>query len=293
MAEETTIDTTDDTTTTTDDTTTSTTTQTVWPDQWRQQMAGDDAKALKQLERYESPAAIWKKARALEQRLSSGELRSALPKDANEEQVKVWRAENGIPEAPEKYDLTFPDGLVIGEEDKPAIDDFLKAAHKANYSPDQVKESVRWYYDFQERQTEVRAQADERIKQESEDALRGEWGQDYRGNLQRVHNLLDAAPGGLKEQLLNGRLADGTPIGSSPDALRWIVQVARELNPTGVIAPNAGGNVGQAIDDEIAKFEKMMGDRTSDYWKGPMADKNQARLRDLYASRERSKARAA
>ena len=293
MAEETTIDTTDDTTTTTDDTTTSTTTQTVWPDQWRQQMAGDDAKALKQLERYESPAAIWKKARALEQRLSSGELRSALPKDANEEQVKAWRAENGIPEAPEKYDLTFPDGLVIGEEDKPAIDDFLKAAHKANYSPDQVKESVRWYYDFQERQTEVRAQADERIKQESEDALRGEWGQDYRGNLQRVHNLLDAAPGGLKEQLLNGRLADGTPIGSSPDALRWIVQVARELNPTGVIAPNAGGNVGQAIDDEIAKFEKMMGDRTSDYWKGPMADKNQARLRDLYASRERSKARAA
>ncbi len=293
MAEETTIDTTDDTTTTTDDTTTSTTTQTVWPDQWRQQMAGDDAKALKQLERYESPAAIWKKARALEQRLSSGELRSTLPNDANEEQVKAWRAENGIPEAPEKYDLTFPDGLVIGEEDKPAIDDFLKAAHKANYSPDQVKESVRWYYDFQERQTEVRAQADERIKQESEDALRGEWGQDYRGNLQRVHNLLDAAPGGLKEQLLNGRLADGTPIGSSPDALRWIVQVARELNPTGVIAPNAGGNVGQAIDDEIAKFEKMMGDRTSDYWKGPMADKNQARLRDLYAARERSKARAA
>src|SRR5580765_7475618 len=76
-----------------------------WPADWRKNIAGDDEKELAQASRYASPADIWKKARALEQRLSSGELRPVLTKDAKPEEITAYRKAHGIPEAPDKYDL--------------------------------------------------------------------------------------------------------------------------------------------------------------------------------------------
>ena len=66
-----------------------------WSDDWRSKMAGGDAKEAKRLERFASPKEVFKSYRAFETRLSSGELKSALPKDAKPEQLTAWRAENG------------------------------------------------------------------------------------------------------------------------------------------------------------------------------------------------------
>jgi len=75
-------------------------TEATWRDDWRQQMAGEDAKALKQLERYNSPADVATALRAAQLKISSGELKSTLPGGATEQQVAAWRAENGIPTEP-------------------------------------------------------------------------------------------------------------------------------------------------------------------------------------------------
>ena len=50
----------------------------------------------------------------------------------------------------------------------------------------------------------------------------------------------------------------------------------------------------QSLNDEIAGLEAKMADRTSDYWKGPQANQNQARYRELLDLRLKSdKANAA
>src|ERR1700744_6473820 len=54
----------------------------VWPENWRQQIAGEDKSLLTQLERFADPAAIFKQNRELQAKLSSGQVRTALPEGA-------------------------------------------------------------------------------------------------------------------------------------------------------------------------------------------------------------------
>lgn len=266
-----------------------------WPADWRKHLAGNDEKEVKQLERFASPADVWRKARALEQRLSSGELKAVtpFPDKGTPEQQAAWRTENGIPESPDKYQVNLGEGVVIGEQDKPIIDDFLKSAHASNTPPNVVNATLKWYYDFAEKQREARYEQDQQAKAKFEDTMRPEWGGEYRPNLNSVHALLDMAPEGVKDKFLNGRLADGTPIGSDPDTLRWLANLSRQINPITTIIPGSGANISQAIEDELSKFNGMMADRGSEYWKGPNAEKNQARYRELLSAKERQKGRAA
>lgn len=255
-----------------------------WGDDWRQRMAGDDTKALKRLERFNDPTEVFRSYRAIEQRIDSGELRSKLPADAKPEELTKWRQENGIPETPDKYDLKFESGLVIGEDDKPIVDGFLKHAHANNMTPDAVKANLEWYYSEVERQTSERHEQDKAAEQRAQDVLRPLWGNEYRENMNRISSLLAMGQGNLTEKLLRGRLSDGTPIGSDPDVLRFLATLSRELNPTGTIVPAAGGNVASAVEDEIASIEKLMKTDRKAY---DADEKKQARLRELYAARDR------
>lgn len=255
-----------------------------WGDGWREALSAGDDKAAARLQRFDSPDAIWRSYRAMEQRMSSGELKSALPKDAKPEEVAKWRAENGIPETAEKYNLTFDDGLVIGDDDKPIIDDFLKAAHISNLTNDQAKSVIKWHYADVEQQLQKLETADKKAAQDTQDTLRGKWGQEYRQNMNRVHALLDTAPAGLKEQLLHGRLPDGTPIGSSPAMLEFLALMSRQINPMGTVVPGAGANIGNAIEDEIRGIEKTMRENRKTY---NADEKMQARYRELLSARER------
>lgn len=263
----------------------------LWPEDWRQRYAGEDEKKLKQLERYASPQAALDALFAAQAKIRSGELKTALKPDATPEEVAQWRSDNGIPESPDKYEVKLPDGLVASDEDKAVIDGFLKSAHEANMHPDQVNKALAWYMDQQEKLADQRAQADAQIRQQTEDVLREEFGPDYRRNIKAVDELLSGAPGELKDRLLGARLSDGTPLGNDPDAIRWLVGLARELNPIGTVLPGSGSNATQALADEKAGIEALMGDRSSEYWKGPKAAQLQARYRELITAEEKYAAR--
>ncbi len=56
----------------------------------------------------------------------------------------------------------------------------------------------------------------------SEEALREEYGPKYRDEVKRAVEFLRTAPEGLNDKLMGGRLADGTPIGNSPEVIRWL-----------------------------------------------------------------------
>ncbi len=264
-----------------------------WPDNWRELYAGEDEKKLNRLSRYASPQAAFDAMLAAQNRISEGQLKTPFPADGSDEEKTAWRKENGLPESADKYDLTFDNGLVIGDEDKEFIDDFLKVAHESNYRPEQVKEAVKWFYDFQAKNEEARADADAAIAQEVSDKLHAEWGSEYRAHINRIEGLLDTAPEGLKDQIKAARLPDGTPLFSSEAALKFFVNLAMEVNPATTLVPPGSGNVMSSIDDEIANMESMMANRSSEYWKGPKAEKNQQRYRELVAAKDKLQRKSA
>lgn len=257
-----------------------------WPDDWREQYAGEDEKLLKRLQRYASPKAALDALVAAQDKIRSGALKAALPDNPSEEHLKQWREENGIPEKPSEYDTALPDGLVIGEQDKPLVDGFLEAAHKAHMQPAQVKQALSWYFAEQERMINEVAQRDNEARQAAEDELRQEWGGEFRQNINLVSGLLDGAPAGVKENLMNARLANGALLGNDPQVLRYLTGLARELNPMGTVVPGAGVNSVSAIESEIASLEKRMREDRANYFKD---EKAQARYRELITARDRFK----
>lgn len=267
----------------------------IWREDWRNQIAGTDDAIAKRLSRYSSPKDVANALLSVQNRISSGELRSALPKNATEDQIKTWREENGIPDAPDKYQLKLADGLVIGDDDRPLVDNLLKSMHKVNASAGVASEVVNFYYATKEAEEAARHQKDTDAAREASDALHAEWGAEFRPNMNMIEGLLATAPAGVKDLIKFGRLSDGTPIMANADAIRWLNNMAREINPVTTVVPNAGANVSGAIDDEIKKIESNMGAPKGSpaykaYWDD---DKAQARYRDLLTARERARKKAA
>ncbi|MHB0965505.1 MAG: hypothetical protein ACYC36_03535 [Bellilinea sp.] len=253
---------------------------------WRQEIAGDNHEALKTLERFNSPKALWESYTALRQKVSSGELKAStpFPDKGTPEQQAEWRAEQGLPSKPEEYALKLPEGLVIGDADKPVVDGYLKAALDANIPADQVSASLAWYFEERERKMEEQSAADAALRKESEDALRGEWGTDYRANLNRIDGVLSIAPEGFKERFMGARLADGKALGNDPDALRFLADLARQLNPTSTLVPGDQGQQLTNIESEISKIEATMRTNRKAY---NADEKMQSRYRDLLDAKNR------
>lgn len=266
-----------------------------WPDDWRQRLAGEDEKAAKRLERMGSPADVWKSYRALEQRLSSGEYKRAEPgENAPAEELAAWRKENGVPEQPTGYLEKLPDGIKVGDAEKPLVEAFVSEMHKQNAPPKYVHAALQAYYKQIELVNQEQAQNDQRARQTGEDELRAEWGNEFRGNTNAIMGLLQAHFGDAADGLLNARMGDGTPVMSTPGVLKGLLALAKEVNPAATIVPASAGNAGQGIEQRLGELTKMMGDSKSDYWKrGPVGEKLQAEYRQLVDAQERLKQRAA
>lgn len=258
-----------------------------WPDGWRSEMAAATTapdKEAKQLERYESPPEVWKKAREFERRLSAGELRSTLPEQATPEETARWRKENGVPAKPEEYQINMPEGREKPADDDAFLQSFMKSAHDQHYTQGQVDSAIKTFYAEVDRQIADVAEAERAAEQKTEDQLRQDWGADYRVNKSMAEALLSRAPEGFRDRFMNGYLSDHTPIRASTEAWRWLVQMEREINPAATVVPGAGGDIGKSIADELAELKAQMGNKNSSYWKD---ETKQQRYRDLVTARDK------
>jgi len=264
-----------------------------WPDNWRELGASGDEKVQKLLNRYSSPQGVIKALIAAQKKISSGEIPKPKPEGEDPEAMKAWRAENNIPEKPDDYLSGIPDGVVIGEEDKDISADFLKAMHAKDVPAAIVHDALSWYIGIKEKQAEQQNERDKKFRAGSEDVLREEWGDEYRGNLNGIVSVINQfGDDKLRTRMFAARMADGTPLGDDPDFLRFMASVSREINPRGTVVPTGGQTVTQAIEAEIEQLEKEMADtkgRTYDYYKNP---RKQERYRELLDLRDRHKARA-
>jgi hypothetical protein len=237
-----------------------------WPEDWRKEFAGDDEKAIKRFERYASPRDVANALLAAQNKIRSGELTTKLSDNPSDDELAEWRKDNGIPEKADAYEVSIGEGVVIGDEDKPLVDAFLKRAHDSNMTNDQANAALGTYFEMKQQEMEARNDADHQAQLSGEDELRAEWGNEFRRNINVLHGHLDSIMDQeTKDAMLNGRLADGTPIGSSPLILKALLNTALQINPSGTIVPAGGGDLGQGINDEIASIEKTMRENRQEY----------------------------
>lgn len=260
---------------------------------WRKETAGDDDKVAKMLERFNTAKDFGKAFAEAQTKIRSGELGKPLPANANEQERAAWRQANGIPEKPEGYFDKLPDGLVIGKDDQPLFTEFAKVMHDQNVPPAAVQQVVKWYYDLQDKQVAATGEADKQHSREAVDKLREQWGNDYRANMGQVSSLLDGLGGDLKNQFMDATLPDGRRLFNSPEFVTWLADKAREINPAGVLIPASGGDQIKSIEAELATLKGKMANKASDYWKGPTAEKQQERYRQLIEAQQKLKSRAA
>lgn len=240
---------------------------------WRDVLSKGDEKRANIFSRYSSLDAVGDALIAANQRISSGELKPALPENPSDEELSQWRKANGIPEKPEDYDLNFDSGLVIGDEDKALVNQFLEQAHAKNMSPDHVKATVEWYYGLQEQQAQQQAEQDARDSEEAVNALVSDYGTEFPRNKNLVNAFLNRFPENVKGKLLNARDGEGKALFNDPDVFRAILSAELELNPLGVVVPGGEGDLLQGLNDRLEELQKW---RTSSpnsreykkYWEG-------------------------
>ena len=255
-----------------------------WPETWRQNMATDaagvvDDKTLKRLERYASPKALNDALIAAQTRIDSGLARTPPPgPDATPEAMKAYREENGIPETPDKYDTSLPNGLVIGEADKPLVDSFLKDLHGQNATPAEVKRSLSWYYKQREAILAEQATADADYQASNLDVLAKQWGGNLGRNQRIVRDYIASMPPAVQKNLNGARGADGRAMLANADFVQFLAAQALKDNPIASVVTGSGPGAIAQIETEIAGLVKESGDPGGAYWKGPLAAQKQARL---------------
>lgn len=253
------------------------------PDDWRDRIGKGNEKLRKELDRFSSFDKYVESTWNLRQRVSAGEFKRPLGENATPEELKVWRAENGVPEKVEDYKL--PDKIEVIEIDKPIIAAYLKDALDRNMPQAEAEKNIAFFYQARQQMAQQMYDNDIAHKQEAEDALRATWGADYRGNLNAMQLFVNqTAPKGFYERLLGGRMADGTVVGNDLQALTWLAQLGVSDNEHAAVMSGTSGASADSLNSRITEIETRMKTDRDAYFKD---DKMQEEYLKLVRIRER------
>lgn len=265
-----------------------------FPADWREKMAGSDAKALAKMQRYATPAAYAKANIELEREFSKRPVPVTHPGDkATPEQIAEYRKAAGLPVEADDYlkNIKIADGRTLGDADKAIAAQFAKdvGMSGAPLTQAQFDAAVSWQLRQQEIASDDLAKADASRWAANQETLRQEMGADYAPNMNLVKSMLSGVSEDFQLKLLTARLPDGTKLGGDVETLKWLAGMAREATPLATIVPASGQTALQTVDARISTIEKAMQvDGGREYWKSATM---QSEYRDLLTAREKHKAR--
>lgn len=247
------------------------------PPDWRKEWAAGDEKIAAMLGRYNSQQDVAKALHERNKQIDSGVYRKNVPfpSDAADDVKAQWRKENGVPATIAEYKL--PEGLVIGEADRPVVDEFLQSMHNGNV-PDGIPQRVLdWYFKAQEAQAAKAAAESVAYDKLQERTLRTEWGGDYDENFAIAsHHAVEFYGKDAAEILLS--------LGAT--VTKGLAKAGREVNPAATIVPHSN-NPTAAIADEKSELEKRM--RNIETWKRDV--KGQARYQEIVSYERKTQGR--
>jgi hypothetical protein len=254
-----------------------------WPDDWREKMANGDAKLAKRLERFADPTKVTQSWLAAEQKISSGELKKVLPENPTPEQLKEYRAANGIPETPDAYKIDgVLEGVEWGDEDKAALGKFTAALHGVNAPQPVVDALLKTYAEAAQEAAAMRAEQDKAWKQTNEDQLRAELGPEFRSQIGLYKRVLDdpeVFPDGLGSVLGNARDGAGNRLLNDARVAKFLINMGLERYGEGSITI---GNTGKTAATRETELVNLMRSNFSEYVRSG-GDKELAAIRAKYS----------
>jgi hypothetical protein len=269
-------------------------------DHWRTTWAGADDKKKAWAERRPDIKVALDSAYAADQKIAelSAAAKKVLPENATPEQVAQYRKDNGIPEKPEAYFDGLPAEVKASLDDtaKAILTPYLAKLQELNVSPQVATQLIALRQAEANRWAEDRIAQDAQVRQKTEDALRADWGNNYRAEINNINGLLKGAPQDVQDMFFDARLTDGRGLLANPETLRWLAQLARTVNPYSVPVGGDGGTLdGKGVDQRIAELEVWMGsakgtDNYRRYYGDPGVQKE---YRDLVDARENMRKRSA
>jgi hypothetical protein len=205
----------------------------------RQRQANiDDAreKFLSRLAKYPTREAALLALIEAQNKISSGKYKAALPDDATEEEVAVWRKDNGIPDDPKAYKLPKVQGEEWTEADKPGIDMLLGRMHEKNASQAQVDTVLTTYKEIVAEAKQAHAEKlrsiDKADAEETLDYLRNEFEGEFKPARMLLKRLVDDAevfPDEAGKLLAQARdPATGKRLINNPAIAKFLINYARE-----------------------------------------------------------------
>jgi hypothetical protein len=233
-----------------------------WPQDWREKFAGNDEKLLKRLARFASPENFVKSYKALEQKLNE---KSSVKPPEDEEKLAKWREEQGVPKEAADYKIPKIKNHEWTAADEPIIGDFLVDLHNANAPQPIVDAALGWYAKFAQQQHQAVYDLDVSDKETLEDAMRSEWGGEYRGNINLMKRVLEHdLPKGLGDALANARMADGHRLINHPEFPAWLVGLGKEIHGDEIVR---GDGKPTTAGDRLAEISNILATDAQRYWR--------------------------
>lgn len=178
-------------------------------------------------------------------------------KDAPEEDVAAYRKQIGVPESPEGYTFKMPEGQKATDADKEFHKTMSEAFHKLNITSAQAAGLNAVVNEL----TTATQKADKKFADESEAALKRDWGKEYDQNKTHADRAADFAFGDQIEEARHLELKDGRFLMDHPVMLRALAAIGREMQEGGLVPPLTGDAAEQAktqlqdIRDRIAQAQ--------------------------------------
>lgn len=267
----------------------------LFPDDWREQLAGGDAKFLATLKRHASPAAFAKAYRELQTKMATTRPNIKPGDDASEDEKAVWRTQQGIPDKPEEYEKGWkaPEGFILSDGDKELMKGFAASVHAKDWTQQHFNDAMGWYVKHMADQQAARQDMDLDHQAEAMRELRAELGPaDFKRGIASIDALRqhEGEEGLLNTILDNARMPDGRKLGDMPGVVKMLMNWANEIDPQARIAPADGSLSGKNIETRIAEIDAIQADpkRANEYWKNPKMQEEYGRLlaaRDKLANR--------
>lgn len=263
------------------------------PDDWRKQLAGEDEKRLKALERVTDMPTLVENYFNAQDKIRRGEVSNGLPENPTDQQIADWREANGVPVEPSKYELSLEEGLVLDDTDTRIMEGIYEVAHKNNIPATAMSEMTNAMLMGRQKEQEAIEFRDSQDKAQVDKVLKDAWGGDYQMNLNLAQAYLAAQlPQESRDNFLNARMPDGTAVFNDPFILQMIAKTQRELDPAATVVPDAINQM-QSIEEEIKAIESgkhatIPAIASPEWYKD---QEGQARYRDLLTAREKLEAR--
>lgn len=227
-----------------------------WPDDWREQLAGEDDTFLRHLKRYSSPQSFAKGFKEREDLIRSGKLKRDMPDPSDEKALAEWRKEAGIPDDPTKYVFSEAVQKRMTDDDKPLMASFTEFAHAKNAPQHVVDIASEWYFEAMEKMEGERIQADNEAASDCEDALRKDWAHgEYKANTTLAKRFVESIPG-VGANWSEARMPDGRRLGDVPEFVMWAADQGRERFGDAVFANTDSERRHTARKDEIEAVMK-------------------------------------